>query len=169
MSKWSIYQLITVLFLGSIIVIMNTPPKAVSTLFTIIDEKVIPETIFVIFCTVIISVWLIAFLFYYEEMKGKKLFRGKVWRIMPAIVGVSLVVTFFIFIALGLTILTDITAANRWLLHIIVIIFLLQIYLFILSLYVRYNEQKTNRQKVISAANATVILLLVVLFFIPAL
>ncbi|HLQ98131.1 MAG TPA: hypothetical protein VK135_05520 [Candidatus Dormibacteraeota bacterium] len=169
MSKWSIYQLITVLFLGSIIVIMNTPPKAVSTLFTIIDEKVIPETIFVIFCTVIIGVWLIAFLFYCEEMKGKTLFRGKVWRIMPAIVGVSLVVTFFIFIALGLTILTDITAANRWLLHIIVISFLLQIYLFILSLYVRYNEQKTNRQKVISAANATVILLLVVLFFIPAL
>ena len=113
MSKWSIYQLITVLFFGSIIVIMNTPPKAVSTLFTIIDEKVIPETIFVIFCTVIISVWLIAFLFYCEEMKGKKLFRGKVWRIMPAIVGVSLVVTFFIFIALGLTILIDITAANR--------------------------------------------------------
>lgn len=169
MSKWSIYQLITVLFFGSIIVIMNTPPKAVSTLFTIIDEKVIPETIFVIFCTVIIGVWLIAFLFYCEEMKGKTLFRGKVWRIMPAIVGVSLVVTFFIFIALGLTILTDITAANRWLLHIIVISFLLQIYLFILSLYVRYNEQKTNRQKVISAANATVILLLVVLFFIPAL
>lgn len=169
MSKWSIYQLITVLFLGTIIVIMNTPPKAVSTLFTIIDEKVIPETIFVIFCTVIIGVWLIAFLFYCEEMKGKTLFRGKVWRIMPAIVGVSLVVTFFIFIALGLTILTDITAANRWLLHIIVISFLLQIYLFILSLYVRYNEQKTNRQKVISAANATVILLLVVLFFIPAL
>lgn len=167
MSKWTIYQLLTAFLIGASIAFMNTPPKWVDTIFQFIDEKIVPEAVFLIFVSVVIGVWLIGFLFYCEEKKGKELFVGKIWRIMPVIVSVSLVLTFFMFLTLGLTILTDITIDNRWILHSMIIVFLLQLYLLTLSIYVRYNVQKTNRGKVISSANATVIILLIILFFIP--
>lgn len=167
MSRWTIYQIGTAFLFAIIIYLLNTPSQLIDKSLQWVNDHLVADSIFLIILTVVIGIWLIAFIFYCEEKKGNPLFSGKIWRVMPAIIGVSLTLSFFIFIALGLTLLTDITHANRWILHSIIIVFLLQLYMLTLSIYVRYNTEKTSRSKIISAANMTIIILVIVLFFIP--
>lgn len=169
MSKWTKFQVGVAVIVCAVILLINTYYESVRSVLKTIDEKWVPAGVIILFITVLFVVWMVALLFYFQERKGKPLFTHKIWRVVPAMIGVSLVVTFILFVMLGLTVLQNVDASNQWIVNLMVILFLTQVYMLILSIYVRYNERKTNREKILSSANATVLLLLVILFFIPGL
>lgn len=169
MSKWTKFQWGIMVILCAVILLINTYYESVRSVLKTIDEKWVPASVVILFITVLFVVWMVALLFYFQERKGKPLFTHKIWRVMPAMIGVSLVVTFILFVILGVTVLQNVDASNQWIVNLMVILFLTQVYMLILSIYVRYNERKTNREKILSSANATVLLLLVILFFMPGL
>lgn len=169
MSKWTKFQWGITVIVCAVILLINTYYESVRSVLKTIDEKWVPASVVILFITVLFVVWMVALLFYFQERKGKPLFTHKIWRVMPAMIGVSLVVTFILFVMLGLTVLQNVDASNQWIVNLMVILFLTQVYMLILSIYVRYNERKTNREKILSSANATVLLLLVILFFMPGL
>lgn len=169
MSKWTKFQWGITVIVCAVILLINTYYESVRSVLKTIDEKWVPASVVILFITVLFVVWMVALLFYFQEQKGKPLFTHKIWRVMPAMIGVSLVVTFILFVILGVTVLQNVDASNQWIVNLMVILFLTQVYMLILSIYVRYNERKTNREKILSSANATVLLLLVILFFIPGL
>ena len=87
---------------------------------------------------------------------------------MPAIMGVLLAISFVTFLALGITVLADLNQNMKWILDVLIMYFLVIFYLFILSIVIRYTKADTVKGRIMTSANAAVLILIVILFFIPS-
>ncbi|WP_172373065.1 hypothetical protein [Sporosarcina jiandibaonis] len=168
MSKWTLYKLLTILGFSFVIILTNLFEEKISAFFSFVNSFIEPS-ILVIFFTVILIVWGFSSLLLLQEKKGRPLFVHKIWRIMPAIIGVILFISFIVFIILGVTILSQITPKMHWVLDLSIIYFLVLIYLFVLSIMLRYGIVETNKRTIITSAHITVLVLLAILFMIPQL
>ncbi|MCZ2260489.1 hypothetical protein [Sporosarcina sp. G11-34] len=168
MSKWTLYQMLIVFGFTALVVVNNIYTLQITKLFSFV-ERFIETSIIVFFITVIIVTWGFSFLLLCQEKKGSRLFVHKIWRIMPAIIGLLLVVSFIALLILGTTVLSDLSLDRRWILDIIVIYFLILIYFFILSIILRYGKKDTSKEHITKSANLTVLTLIVVVLLIPAL
>ncbi|QUW23286.1 hypothetical protein JSQ81_07050 [Sporosarcina sp. Marseille-Q4063] len=168
MSKWTLYQVLIVLGFSLAIIVMNVFAETISALFTFIKSFIEPS-ILIIFFTVILIVWGFSFLLLLQEKKGRPLFVHKIWRIMPAIIGVILFISFIVFIILGVTILSQVTPEMHWILDLSIVYFLVLIYIFILSIMLRYGKADTRKGTIINSAHVTVLVLLAIIFMIPKL
>ena len=168
MSKWTNYQLGIAFLFGALMVLNNVYAEQVSSVFSFMEQWIAPG-ILIIFFTVILIVWGTACILLLQEKKGKLLFVHKVWRIMPAIMGIILILSFILAITLFLTTLSDIGQTLYWILDLSIIYFLIIYYYFILSLFVRYSKIKTSRGKILTSANTAVLILIFVILFLPML
>ena len=168
MSKWTLYQVLIVLGFSLAIIVMNVFGEKISGFFTFINSFIEPS-ILIIFFTVILIVWGFSFLLLLQEKKGSPLFVHKIWRIMPAIIGVILFISFIVFIILGITVLSQVTPEMHWMIDLIIAYFLVLIYLLILSIMLRYGKADTNRGTIMTSANVTVLVLLLIIFLFPQL
>jgi hypothetical protein len=168
MSKWTSYQLLIVIIFTAIIVLNNMYTDKISAVFSITDAF-ISSSILIIFFTVILIIWGFSLLLLLQEKKGKQLFVHKLWRIMPAIFGVLLFLSFILFLVLGLTVFTNVSSNMHWILDIGIVYFLVIFYLFILSLFIRYGKDDTSKGKIATSANTAVLILLFVILFLPSL
>jgi hypothetical protein len=166
LSIWTAYQLLGATGLLALLTFINLCREQVSTIFTFVDSF-IPSSILVIFFTIILIIWGFATLLILQEKKGKPLFVHKIWRIMPAIMSVILFLSIVIFIALGLTVLSDLNQAMNWIIDVLVIYFISVFYLLILSVVIRYGKNDTGKGKILTSANVSVLILIFVLLFIP--
>lgn len=168
MSKWTLYQLLIVFGFTALVVVNNIYTLQITKLFSFV-ERFIEPGIIVFFITVIIVIWGFSFLLLCQEKKGARLFVHKIWRIMPAIIGLLLVLSFIAFLILGTTVLSDLSLYMRWIVDLIVIYFLILTYFLILSIMLRYGKKDTSKGHIIKSANITVLTLIVVVLLIPAL
>jgi hypothetical protein len=168
MSKWTLYQVLIVLGFSLAIILTNLFEEKISAFFSFVNSFIEPS-ILIIFFTVILIVWGFTFLLLLEEKKERPLFVHKIWPIMPAIIGALLFVSFIVFIVLGVTVLSDVTPEMHWILDLSIGYFLVLIYLFVLSILLRYGRAVTNKGTIITSAHVTVLVLLTVLFMIPQL
>lgn len=166
MSKWTVYQWLVILSTTILILLSNVYATKVATFFTFISRW-IPPSALIIFFTIVLIVWAFAIILLCEVEKGKPLFSHKIWRIMPAIVGMLLFLSLIAFLILGTTILSDITQSQRWILDASIIYLLSLFYLFVLSVFVRYSNLSTNKGKILTSANTTVLILIFVILFLP--
>lgn len=166
MSKWTIYQLLIIASFTALIVLLNIFTAQLSVLFSWINSYISPGII-VIFFTVILTIWGFSFILLLQEKKKKLFFTHKLWRIMPAIVGVVFVISIIIFIMLGMTVIGDFNQLISWILDLLVVYFLVVFYLFVLSIVIRYGEADIAKGRILTSANAAVLTLIVILFFIP--
>ncbi len=90
MSKWTLYQVLIVIGFSLAIIVTNVFTEKISAFFSFVDSFIEPS-ILIIFFTVILIVWGFSFLLLLQEKKGSPLFVHKIWRIMPAIIGVFLI------------------------------------------------------------------------------
>lgn len=168
MSKLTTFQVLIVLVFSLAIIVMNLFDEKISEFFSFINTF-IESSILIIFFTVILIIWGFTFLLLLQEKKGRPLFIHKIWRIMPAIIGVILLISFIVFLILGVTILSQVTPEMHWVLDITIVYFLVLIYLLVLSIMLRYGKADTNKGKIITSAHVTVLVLLAILFIIPQL
>lgn len=166
MSKWSLYQWLIALVFITLIILNNIFTKNIASLFSFIEQWISPSILSVFFTTIFI-IWGVALLLLMQDKKGKPLFVHKVWRIMPAIIGVLLFLSVVIFIILGLTVLSEVGPDRHWLLDLTIVYFLSLFYFFVLSIFVRYSNIQTSESKVLLSANTAVLILIFVLFFLP--
>lgn len=167
MSKWTIYQLLIIIGFSILLILMNVFSGQVSTLLSFVDSFIAPN-IFIIFFSTNLIVWGFSLILLFQVKKGKSLFVHKIWRIMPAIMGVVLFVSAGIFIALGVTVLADLGQGMQWVLDLLIVYFLVIFYLLVLSITIRYGKADTAKNKIMISANAAVLILLVVILFIPS-
>ncbi|MBO1910360.1 hypothetical protein J4G37_36945, partial [Microvirga sp. 3-52] len=146
----------------------NLYEDKISAFFSFVNSFIEPS-ILIIFFTVIFIVWGFSFLLLIQEKKGKPLFVHKIWRIMPAIIGVILLLSMMGFIILGVTILSEVTPEMHWILDLSIVYFLVLVYLFILSIILRYGKAETSKGTIITSAHITVLVLLAIVFMIPQL
>ena len=168
MLKWTLYQVLIVLGFSLAIIVMNVFAEKISGFFTFINS-VIEPSILIIFFTVILIVWGFSFLLLLQEKKESPLFVHKIWRIMPAIIGVILIISFIVFLILGVTVLSEVTPEMHWIFDLLIVYFLVLIYLLVLSIMLRYGKADTNEGKIMTSANVTVLILLVIIFLFPRL
>lgn len=166
MSKWTIYQWLIILVTAILILLNNVYAANISTVFQFISRW-IPPSALIIFFTIVLIVWGFALILLCEIEKGKQLFNHKIWRIMPAIVGVWLFLSLVVFLILGMTVLSDLTQDMRWIIDISIIYFLSLFYLFVLSVFIRYSNFSSSKTKILTSANTTVLLLIFVILFLP--
>lgn len=166
MSKWTFYQLLIIIGFIVLLIVNNLFAEKMAALFSFVD-KFIEPSILILFFTVIMITWGFSFILLLQEKKDKPLFKHKIWRIMPAIMGLLLVVSTIGLVIMGLTILSTIGPDMRWVLDLSIVYMLILMYLLILSIMLRYGKADTNKGLIINAANVTVLTLLVVIFFIP--
>jgi hypothetical protein len=166
MSKWTLYQVLTVLGFSLAIIIMNLFDEKISEFFSFIKTFIEPS-ILIIFFTVILIVWGFTFLLLLQEKKGRPLFIHKIWRIMPAIIGVILFFSFIVFLILCVTIFSQMTPEMHWILDLSIVYFLVLIYLFVLSIMLRYGKADTRKGRIITSAHVVVLVLLTILFMVP--
>lgn len=166
MSKWTAYQWLIGAGFAVLILLNNVFAENIGAVFSFVSRWIAPSIV-VIFFTTILIIWSVALLLLLQEKKGKPLFIHKVWRVMPAIVGVLLFLSVVIFMVLGLTVLSDISPAMHWILDLTIIYFLSLFYVFVLSVFVRYSHVQTSTSKIILSANTAVLILIFVLFFLP--
>ena len=166
MSKWTIYQLLIVMFFAILFTLNNLFKENVLALFSFIDSFISPS-ILVVFFSVILVIWGFSFILLLQEKKRSELFVHKIWRIMPAIVGVLLVLSIVVFLVLFLTVLSNVNPTMHWMLDLILIYLLVLFYMFVLSLFIRYGKSDTTKGKVITSANTAVLILIFVIFFLP--
>lgn len=166
MSKWTVFQLLTIIFLGLFIVGKQVFQQKITEFISLINLGIQPAII-ITFLTIIVTTWGIALQFYWQARKGNQLFTHKVWRIMPALSGVLLLLSLIGFLILGMTILSSVTPELHWLIDILVIYFLALFYLLVLSIVVRYGTSDLPASKITTSANIAVIFMLITLFFIP--
>ncbi len=166
MSKWTLYQLVILLGFTILIVLNQLYVASVRTFFSFIEQWV-PTQIFIVFFTIIIVVWCAALLLIIQTKKKKDLFVHKIWRIMPAIMGVLFILSFCLAMFLFMTSLANISPTYFWLLDVSIIYFNVILYLFILSLFIRYGKKDKAENKIIVAAHTTVLLLFIVLWMLP--
>lgn len=168
MSKWTIYQLVIVFIFGALIALNNVYADHVSSVFSFVEQWIAPE-ILIMFFTVIIIIWGVACMLLLQEKKGTPLFVHKVWRIMPAIMGVVLILSFILAVTLFVISLSDISRTLYWILDLSIIYFLVVYYYFILAIVVRYSKIKKSRDKIVTSANAAVLIVFIVILFLPSL
>ena len=168
MSKWTRYQLLIVIALASLLVANNVFKVQVAEFFSFVGTFIAPSII-IIFFSVVLVIWGFSYILLLQEKKGKPLFVHKIWRIMPAIMAIVLLVSVVIFIALGVTVFSDLNDNMQWVLDILIVYFLVNFYLLILSLIIRYGKTETSERRITKSANASVIILFVIIFFIPLL
>lgn len=168
MSKWTLYQVLIVIGFSLAIIVTNVFTEKISAFFSFVDSFIEPS-ILITFFTVILIIWGFTFLLLLQEKKGSPLFVHKIWRIMPAIIGTLLIISFIVFIILGITVLSQITPEMHWMMDLIIVYFLILIYLFVLSIMLRYGKADTNTGTIMTSANVTVLVLLVIIFMFPQL
>lgn len=167
MSKWTGYQWLIVLGMAILIVLNNVFATTISKAFVFISRWVPPDAL-IVFFTIILIVWGGAMILLCQVEKGKPVFTHKLWRIMPAIIGVLLLLSLIVFLILGTTILTDLSEGTKWLIDVSIIYFLSLFYLFVLSVFIRYSNFRSNKRKILTSANTTVLILIFVILFLPA-
>lgn len=167
MSKWTLYQWLVVVSTANLILLSNMYAAEVSTFFEFVSRWMPPEAL-LIFFTIIIIVWGFATILLCETKKDKQLFQHKIWRIMPAILGILLFLSLIVFLILGMTILSDISQSIRWIIDVSIIYFLSLFYLFVLSVFIRYSNLATDKGKILTSANTTVLILIFVILFLPS-
>ncbi|WP_060207718.1 hypothetical protein [Sporosarcina koreensis] len=166
MPKWTVFQLLTIIFLGLFIVGKQVFQQKITEFFSLINLGIQPAIV-ATFLTIIVTIWGCALLFYWQVQKGNQLFIHKVWRIMPALSGVLLLLSLIGFLILGMTVLSSVTPELHWLIDILIIYFLALFYLLVLSIVVRYGTSDLPANKITTSANIAVIFTLITLFFIP--
>lgn len=166
MSKWTAYQWLISIGFAVLILLNNLFAENIEGVFSFVSRWIAPSIVVTFFTTILI-IWSVALLLLLQAKKGRPLFIHKVWRIMPAIVGVLLFLSVVIFMVLGLTVLSDISPDMHWILDLTIIYFLSLFYMFVLSVFVRYSNVQTNESKIILSANTAVLILIFVLFFLP--
>ena len=152
----------------SLIVLNNVFTEKISVALTFLERWISPS-ILVIFFTTIFIIWGVTLLLLLQIKKGRSLFVHKVWRVMPAIIGVLLFLSVVVFVILGVTVLSDVSPNLHWVLDISIIYFLTLFYLLVLSIFVRYSNINTGQGKILTSANTTVLILLFVVLFLPTL
>lgn len=85
---------------------------------------------------------------------------------MPAIIGSFFIISVFLFIVLGLTVLSDISQTEMWILDLMIVYFLSLFYFLLLSLFIRYSKAN-SKEKILKSANTAVLILIVVTLFFP--
>ena len=168
LSKWTAYQLLIVIGFTVLLIVNNVFALQTAKIFSFV-ERFIEPSILIFFFTVIIITWGFSFILLLQEKKGKRLFVHKVWRIMPAIIGLLLILSIIVFVILGVTVLSNVHLDMRWILDLAVIYFLILFYLLFLSIMLRYGKADTSKGLIIRSANITVLILFVVVLLIPAL
>lgn len=163
MSKWTAYQLLVGVVFVVLITINNVFAIQIAKFFSF-TETYIASSFLIIFFTVILVIWGFTTLLLLQEKKGKPLFTHKIWRIMPAISGGLFLLSVVAFLALFLTIFSDLSVEMRWVLDIIVIYFLALFYMMILSIVLRYGKADTSKGVIITSANTAVLILFAILF-----
>lgn len=167
LSKWSSYQLLIIIGFTALLIVNNIFAEQLAKTFSFVNSFIEPSLV-VYFFTVILIIWGFAITLLLQEKKGKPLFVHKVWRIMPAILGVILILSVAILITLGVTVLSDLPPGIRWVLDLSVIYFLSLFYFLTLTIMLRYGKPATNKDVIIKSANITVLLILIVYFFFPS-
>ena len=168
LSKWTSYQLLIVIGFTALLIVNNVFAEQLATSFSFV-ERFIEPSILIFFFIVILITWGFSLMILLQEKKGKPLFVHKVWRIMPAITGLLLILSITVFVILGVTVLSNVPLDMRWILDLGVIYFLILIYLLILSIMLRYGKSDTSKGLIINSANKTVLTLFAVILLIPAL
>lgn len=163
MSKWTAYQLLVGVVFVVLITINNVFAVQIAKFFSF-TETYIASSLLITFFTVILVIWGFTTLLLLQEKKGKSLFIHKIWRIMPAISGVLFLLSVVAFLALFLTVFSDLSVEMRWVLDVIVIYFLALFYVMILSIVLRYGKADTSKGVIITAANSAVLILFAILF-----
>lgn len=167
MSKWTMYQWLIVVSTTILVLLNNLYATEVSRVFAFVSRW-IPPSALIIFFTIVLIVWGFAMILLCQIEKGKSLFTHKVWRIMPAIIGVLLFLSLVVFLILGMNVLSDLSQGMRWMIDVSIIYFLVLFYLFVLSVFIRYSTLPTNKGKILTSANTTVLILIFVILFLPA-
>lgn len=150
-----------------LVVVNNIYAAKIGQVFAFISRWIPPEAI-IIFFTIVLIVWGFALILLCQVEKGKPVFIHKIWRIMPAVVGLLLIVSIIVFLILGTTVFSDLTQSMRWLIDVSIIYFLVLFYLFVLSVFIRYSTLSSNKGKILTSANTTVLILIFVILFLPA-
>lgn len=166
LSKWTGYQL------GIVCVVVA---GLVSKHFYIISIhewlESLPSwmnpSIAITFVCIIVTVWSMAAVLYWQDRKNTQFFTHKIWRVLPAILGVVFVLSIIGFVVLGLTVFSSITQDQQWQIDIVLLYFLTLMYLFVLSVVQRYGKVRTSEDLIVYSANCTVLVLLITMFFIP--
>lgn len=166
MSKWTVYQWLIIVVTAVLILLNNVYAATISIVFQFISRW-IPPSALIIFFTIVLIVWGVAMILLCQIEKGKSLFTHKVWGIMPAIIGVLLFLSLVIFLTLGMTVLSDLSQGMRWIIDVSIIYFLVLFYLFVLSVFIRYSTLSSNKGKILTSANTTVLILIFVILFLP--
>lgn len=166
MSKWTVFQLLTIIFLGLFIVGKQVFQQKITEFISLINLGIQPAIV-ITFLTIIVTTWGCALQFYWQARKGNQLFTHKVWRIMTALSGVLLLLSLIGFLILGMTVLSSVTSELHWLIDILVIYFLALFYLLVLSIVVRYGTSDLPASNITTSANIAVIFMLITLFFFP--
>ena len=166
LSKWTYYQLLIIFGFTALLITNNVFVEQI-TLFLSFLDRFIEPSILIFFFTVIIITWGFSFILLLQEKKGKPLFVHKIWRVMPAIFGLLLILSIITFVILGVTVLSDIAIEMHWILDLSVIYFLILIYLLILSIMLRYGKAETSKGRIITSANISVLTLFAVILLIP--
>lgn len=166
MSKWTAYQWLIAICFGGLIVLNNLFAEKISVALSFVERWISPS-ILVIFFTTTFIIWGVALLLLFRVKKGQSLFVHKVWRVMPAIIGVLLFLSVVVFVILGVTVLSDVSSNLHWILDISIVYFLSLFYLLVLSIFVRYSNINTSQGKILTSANTTVLILLFVILFLP--
>lgn len=166
MSKWTGYQLAILTVFILFIIFKNTYTDMVDQLFSFVEQW-IPSSVMVVFFTVILVVWGTACVLILQSKKGQPMFDHKLWRIMPAIMGVVIVASFGFVLYFFLTAISSITPTLFWLLDSSIIYFIVILYLFVLSLFIRYGKKDKAENKIITSAHTTVLVVFIVLWVLP--
>ncbi|MHA6259981.1 hypothetical protein ACXYMX_08695 [Sporosarcina sp. CAU 1771] len=166
MSKWTIYQLVTVFVFSMLVLLKNIYSERLSIVLIFVDRWIEPSVL-ILFFTVLLIIWGTAFILLVQERKEKPLFVHKVWKVMPAIMGAVLLISFFVAVLLFITILSDINESLFWMLDLSIVYFLVVYYFFILSIIIRYGKIKTSRGIIRTSANTSVLILIIGILFIP--
>lgn len=124
-------------------------------------------SIAITFVCIIVTVWSMAAVLYWQDRKNTQFFTHKIWRVLPAILGVVFVLSIIGFVVLGLTVFSSITQDQQWKIDIVLLYFLALMYLFVLSVVQRYGKVRTSEDLIVYSANCTVLVLLITMFFIP--
>ena len=167
MSKWTAYQFLVILFFALFITLNQLFKENLHTLLSFIESFISPSVL-VIFFTVILVIWSFSLILLLQEKKGNGLFIHRIWKIMPAIIGMLLVVSIIVITVLFSTVLSNLDPTIHWILDLILIYFLFLFYVFVLSISIRYGKPNTDKSKVITSANTAVLILIIGIFFIPA-
>lgn len=165
MSRATVYQIGIIIFTGLFLTGKQLFKQNSDILSSI--QILNQSSILLTLLTIVSTIWGCALLFHLQNQKGKPLFQTKIWRIMPVILSVLLILSFIGFIILGLTVYSTVTVQMHWQIDLLVIYFLSLFYLLILSIINRYGKKDTPASKITLSANIAVILVIIILFFIP--